>query len=213
MALTDVITGAVSFATSMLRATLAVDVVAILGPGYAPLFAQARPLSATVYEDARLMEHPLEMGSVIADHIVIEPLEIEMACVVTGELAYRSTYAALKAAFTSGTLLTVATRTGSYPSMVITAMPHQERPQSFDAIELNIRLRHAVFVQPQSRAMTTAEVQDAKQSSTTPRGAQQTTPASTPRADAAGNAYATSGAGNASGAAQGSTLYRWAYGQ
>lgn len=212
MALTDILTGAASFAASLLRPSAALDVVAILGPGFLPMFSLARPLTATVYEDARLMEHPLEMGSVIADHIVIQPLEIDMPCIVTGELAYRNTYAAIKAAFTTGTLLTVVTRTGVYPNMVIIAMPHEERAQSFNAIEMSIRMRHAVFVQPQSTDLPANETQNPAQSSTVDRGAQQTTPASAPRTDAAGTGYQNSGAGNP-GAAGGSTLYQWAYGQ
>lgn len=208
MALTDILSGVANLAMSLLRPTAAIDVVAVLGPGFSPLFALARPLTATVYEDARLMEHPLEMGSVIADHIVIEPMEIEMPCIVTGELEYRNTYSAIKAAFTTGTLLTVVTRTGVYPSMVITAMPHEERPQSFNAIEMRIRLRHAVFVQPQSTALSESQTQNPAQASTQQRGAQQTTPTPAPRAEAAASGYANSGAGN-SAAGSGSTLYRW----
>lgn len=210
MALTDIITGAFNLGLSLLRPTAAIDVVAILGPGYVPLFGLARPLTATVFEDAQLMEHPLETGSVIADHIVVEPLEIQLPCMVVGELEYRNTYAALKAAFISGTLLTIVTRTASYPSMVIVSMPHEERPQSFNAIEMNIRLRHAVFVQPKSTALPASEVREPRQASTTPRGAQQTTTANAPRTEAAANAYNNSGSGQGSG---GSTLYQWMYGQ
>lgn len=204
MALTDVLTGAANLALSLLRPTLAVDVVAVLGPGFSPLFSFARPLSARVYEDAKLMEHPLEMGSVIADHIVVEPMEIELPCIVTGEIEYRNTYAAIKSAFSTGTLLTVVTRTGVYPDMVITGMPHEERPQSFNAIEMNLRLRHAVFVKPQSSALPQSQTQNPAQSSTLQRGSQQTTPTPAPRAASAGESYAGSGASTP----RGSTLYQ-----
>lgn len=204
MALTDIITGVANIGLSLLRPTAAIDVVAILGPGFSPLFALARPLVAQVYEDAKLMEHPLEMGSVIADHIVIEPMEIQMPCIVVGELEYRNTYAAIKTAFMTGTLLTVVTRTGVYPSMVITSMPHEERPQSFNAIELNIRLRHAVFVQPKSTSLSASQTQNPAQASTVKAGAKQTTPTPAPKADSAATSYQASGAGKP----EGSTLYR-----
>lgn len=209
MALTDILSGALSLGRSLLKPSRAVDVVAILGPGFVPVFMAARPLSATVFEDAKLMEHPLETGSMIADHIVIEPLEIELPCIVRGELEYRNTYAAFRGAFLTGTLLTVVTRTGVYPSMVITSMPHDERPQSFDSIEMNVRLRHAVFVQPQSTELTQEQTADPKQSSTTARGAQQTTQTNAAKTTAAASGYEASGAGPAP---QGSTLYQWAYG-
>lgn len=207
MALTDILSGVVNAGLSLLRPTAAIDVVALLGPGFSPLFALARPMTATVYEDARLMEHPLEMGSVIADHIVIEPLEIDLPCIVVGELEYRNTYAAIKGAFTTGTLLTVVTRTGVYPNMVLTAMPHEERAQSFNAIEMRLRLRHAVFVQPQSSKLPESQTQNPAQSSTQQRGAQQTTPTPPARTAAAADAYSNSGAG--APAARGSTLYQW----
>lgn len=205
MALTDILTGLAGTALSLLRPTAAIDVVAVLGHGFSPLFALARPMTATVYEDARLMEHPLEMGSVIADHIVIEPLEIELPCVVVGEIEYRNTYAAIKTAFTTGTLLTVVTRTGVYSSMVITAMPHQETPKSFNAIEMNLRLRHAMFVQPQSTKLSASQTQNPAQASTQQRGAQQTTPTPPAKSAAAASSYANSGASKP----QGSTLYQW----
>lgn len=210
MALTDILGGAISLGRSLLSPSRAVDVVAILGPGYTPIFALARPLTATVFEDARLMEHPLETGAVIADHIVFEPLEIEMPCLVRGEIEYRATYGALKSTFKAGTLLTVVTRSGVYPDMVITSLPHDERPHSFDALELNIRLRHAVFVQPSSEDLPQSKTADAKQSSTVKRGAQQTTTANPARSSAAASTYSNSGA--AATPPQGSRLYQWAYG-
>lgn len=205
MALTDILSGVANLALSLLRPTAAIDVVALLGPGFSPLFSFARPLSATVYEDARLMEHPLEMGSVIADHIVIEPMEIDLPCMIVGEIEYRNTYAAIKSAFTSGTLLTVVTRTGVYSNMVIISMPHEERPQSFNAIEMRVRLRHAVFVQPQTSELPASETQNPAQASTVKKGTQQTTPASAAKTESTAAGYQASGAGTP----QGSTLYQW----
>jgi len=114
MAITDIITGAASFAKGLITPTRAVDVVAITGAGFAPLFTQARPLVANVYEYADIMEHPLETGSVVADHIVFQPTEIELPLVCVGETAYRSTYAAIRSSFAcSATHLVHVHQTGS----------------------------------------------------------------------------------------------------
>lgn len=217
MALTDILSGALDIGRSLLRPSRAVDVVAILGPGYSPIFSLARPLTATLYEKAKLMEHPLETGAVIADHIVFAPLEIEMTMILPGELAYRQTYAAISAAFKAGTLLTVSTRSGLYSDMVIEAMPHDERADSFDALEMKIRLRHAVFVTPKTTSISADKAADPKQASTVKKGGQQTTTtaASSPKATAASVAKANSGTVNtpaAGAAAKGSTLYQWTYG-
>lgn len=207
MALTDVLSGAASLAFSLLRPSVAVDVVAIMGPGFSPMFSAARPLTASVYEDAKLMEHPLETGAVIADHIVFNPTEIDLPMACVGELAYRSTYATIRGAFNAGTLLTVRTRTGVYSNMVIMEIPHEETPNAFDAITMRIRLREARFVTPKT-GLAPAQVQDPAQSSTVNRGNQQTTAATAPQAAQASSTMSQSGAGPAP-SPQGSTLYQW----
>lgn len=206
MALTDILTGAAALGRSLIRPTKAVDVVAILGPGFTPLFDLARPLEAEVLESALLMEHPIETGALIADHIVFDPTEISLPVICVGEENYRNTYAILRATFKAGTVLTVSTRTGAYPNMVITDMPHRETPTEFNAISIRIRLREAVFVQPKSGALS--ETKDPKQSSTQARGGQQTTNANSSQASKASSSYKQSGAGTTP-TPQGSTLYQW----
>lgn len=196
MALTDILSGTASAAQSLLRSTSAADVVALTYNG-APLFAAARPLFASVYEFADVMEHPLEDGSVIADHIVRKPIEIELPMMCVGEVAYRSTYAQIRTAYNAGLLLTVVTRTASYPNMVLSDIPHDETPDSYNAIALRIRLREARLVSPQPG-----------QSSTQARGSQQTTAASATTTARAGSSYQQSGAGPTP-SPRGSTLYQW----
>jgi hypothetical protein len=201
MAITDIITGAVSLAQGIITPTRAVDVVAITGAGFAPMFSSARPMTASVYEFADIMEHPLETGSVIADHIVFRPTEIELPLICVGETAYRSTYAAIKATFSAGTLLTIRTRTGSYPNMVITDLPHDETPDAFDAVAIRLRLREARFVTPKT-GLSADQVTDQSQTSTVDRGNQQTS------AGSGTTNYGQSGAGNGI-SPQGTTLRQW----
>lgn len=207
MALTDILTGVASTALSLLRPTAAIDVVAVLGPGFSPIFSAARPLTASVFEDARLMEHPLETGAVIADHIVFKPMEIELPMACVGELAYRSTYAAIRAAFFAGTLLTVRTRTGMYANMVLLEMPHEETPNAFDAVILRLRLREAKFVTPKT-GLSETQVADPAQSSTVNRGNQQTSAANGPQTAQANSTMSQSGAGPTP-SPKGSTLAQW----
>lgn len=208
MAITDAIFGAASLARGLIKPTKAVDVVAITGAGFAPMFTQARPLTAGVYETAEVMEHPLETGALIADHIVFQPIEIEMPLLCVGEFAYRSTYALLRSTFNAGTLLTIRTRTGSYPNMVITDLPHEETADVFDGIAIRLRLREARFVTPKS-GLAKGQVKDAKQASSTNKGTQQTSGTGSAAASKASSAAASSGAG---ATPQGSQLYRWTYG-
>jgi hypothetical protein len=202
MAISDILGTAVSLGRSLLAPSLAVDVVAITADGFTPLFPAARPMQASVFEIAKLMDHPLETGSVISDHIVFDPIEIRMPMICVGEISYRATYATIKAVYLAGTVLSVVTRTGVYSSMVIAEIPHEEDPAHFNAIQINIRLREAKFVTPQTGKLTTANT-DASKTSTVSRGAQTASTAPTAQA-----AKATSSYGD-SGLSKGSTLYRW----
>lgn len=207
MAITDVLSGAVDLARSLITPSKAVDVVAITGAGFLPLFSAARPLAASIYEFADVMEHPLETGSVIADHIVFKPIEIELPLLCVGEVAYRSTYAAIRTVYAAGTLLTIRTRTSSYPNMVITDLPHDETPDAFNAIAIRLRLREAHFVTP-ATGLASDQVDNQAQTSTQNRGAQQTTAANASTTTQVNSTAAASGQG---ATPQGSTLYRWVY--
>lgn len=200
MALSDLLSSAVGLAQSYLTPSLSVDVVAITAGGFAQVFANARPLTASVYEMADLMEHPLETGAVIADHIVFKPIEISLPLLCVGELAYRSTYAAIRSTFKAGTLLTVRTRTGSYPNMVIVDLPHEESGEAFDAISIRLHLREAHFVTPKT-GLSSGQVADKSQASTSDRGNQQTS--------AASRTTAATAAAQTPSAPKGSTLYNW----
>lgn len=124
----------------------AVDVVAVRSAASGEqVFAAARPMTASVYEVAKVMEHPLEDGSAVIDHIVYMPVEIEMPLVATGDAA-ATTYGEIRDLFRSGELLTVQTRARTFDSMIIAAMPHDERPDEFDALTITLQLREAIFV-------------------------------------------------------------------
>lgn len=160
--------------------TQAVDVVAVLNAEtFAQLFADARPLEADVYEAAELMEHPLETGSLTADHIVFRPIEISLPLRVSGE-HYKDTYAEIRSLYLTATLLTVQTRTGSYDSMIIERMPHRENGESLDSIDIELRLREAKFTAPSFGTLPPRKVASKPQSSTKKKGTQKTTKPNTP---------------------------------
>ena len=93
------------------------------------------------------MDHPLESGQLISDYKVILPIEIEMPVIVSSAY-YIGTYQQIKAAYLSSELLTVHTRTGRYPNMIISEMPQQEDPENYDAITILLRFRQVQVVQP-----------------------------------------------------------------
>lgn len=160
-----------------------IDVVAVLRMDSGEqVFATARPMSAQVYEVAELMEHPLEDGSSVTDHIVYHPVEIELPLMVTGEV--ETVMAEIRALYRSAELLTVQTISGAYSSMVIRAMPHDEKSESLGSATIGLQLKEAVFVKavleasiaPAQVARPAASLnrRPAARASTAARGAQQT---------------------------------------
>jgi len=163
-------------ASDVPAASAAVDVVCVLNEALEQVFEKARPMKAQVKEESKTMKHPLEDGSTITDHRIILPTTIELSMVLASE-DYASVYNQIKDLFLRGELLTVQTRVGTFPSMLIEKMPHDESPDMADACALALTLEEAKFVTPQFSAFKVASPRD---SNTAKRGEQQ--PKETPPA-------------------------------
>lgn len=152
----------------------ATDVVGVFDSDFNQLFPEGRPIKATIKETAKGMEHPVEDGSTITDHRVIEPTEIQLTLVLVGE-EYPDTYGTIKALFAKSELLIVQTKTGSYPNMMIVEMPHDETADVYDGIPMDLTLREVLLVTAQFQALPPASVQPAagkRHASTVKRGEQ-----------------------------------------
>ena len=114
---------------------------------FGQMFVNARPLKATVRETSKVMEHPVETGSIISDHHIINPVEIDIPVIVTAQ-NYASTYTQIRQAFINATLLSVKTRTGTYQNMIIAEMPHEEESEMYNAIVIALRLRQVLIFTP-----------------------------------------------------------------
>lgn len=147
--------------------SFAYDTVAVFNESFEQIFVDARSVKAIVKEQAKVMEHPIETGAVITDHIVTLPVEVELSVLLTPG-TYQDTYKAIRSYFLSATLLVVQTRTGIYPNLLISGMPHEETPEQYDAISMTLNLREALFVAP-AGGITPASPSD---STTVDRGQQ-----------------------------------------
>jgi len=163
-------------ATDTQTPTAAIDVVCVLDEALAQVFEKARPMKAEVKEESKTMEHPLETGSTITDHRIILPVVVELSMLLATE-DYAATYNQIKDLFLRAELLTVQTRVGTFTSMLIEKMPHDESADMQDACMLALTLKEAKFVSPQ---FSTLKVASPRDSNTAKRGEQQ--PKSTPPA-------------------------------
>lgn len=128
--------------------TAAIDVVAVLDKDFNQVFPDARPIKATVKEEAKLMEHPVETGASVVDHRVILPTEIELSCLLTSD-EYADVYQQIRQIWKAGDTVSVQTRTDNYPSMVIYAMPHEETADLIEGVALILQLREIIYVDVQ----------------------------------------------------------------
>lgn len=141
---------------NLLTGTLNADVVAVLDQGdFKQIFRTARPMRAVIHETARVMEHPLESGAMIADHRVIDPRRIELQMIVAAQ-DFSSAFQQIRSAWLNGTLLTVQTKAAVYQNMVIQALPREESPDRFDITTISIQLREIIFALPNAVSSTTS---------------------------------------------------------
>lgn len=146
-----------NFALELLALGSNSDVVGIYD-GFQQVFSDARPMRASVRETSKLMEHPAENGVIIADHHVINPVEIDLSLLIPVRY-YGSTYAQIRQAFVNATNLSVQTKTGVYLNMIVADMPHEENPDLYDAIAMLLRMKQ-VLLAPDSSTYAPANPAD-----------------------------------------------------
>ena len=140
--------------------------------GFDQVFRAARPLSCEVRNEAKLMDHPLESGALVTDHKVHQPIEVTLSCVLNPE-NYRDVYAEIRQLFLEGKLLTVQCRAATYENMAIQAMPHDESPDMYDTVPVELRLREVHVFSAQFVPLPAASVQNKTQASTVQSGEKQ----------------------------------------
>jgi hypothetical protein len=138
---------AITFIASQLP-SFASDPVAIFTQDYQQLFSNARAIKASVKEDSKVMEHPVETGAIIVDHRIILPVEIELSLILTSN-DYKNTYHQIRDYFYNGTLLIIQTRSGIYQNQLIQSMPHEEDPTQYDVLTLVLNTKQVIFVTAQ----------------------------------------------------------------
>lgn len=180
---------------SALTSTSAVDVTGVFDQNYNQLFVGARPISAKITPVAKMMTHPLEDGTSIADHRVIMPVDIQLSVILDPD-DYVDTYNAIKSVFNGISSVTVQTRVDSYPNMYICEMPHDETAAVFDTVTMILKLSQALIA---TSATIIATPADPTNSATVSNGNQQ------------GTTQAAPGGGNNTGTT-GSAAYGWFYG-
>jgi len=153
------------------------DIVSVFDVYGEQVFDLARPIKATVREEAKLMEHPVENGTTITDHRVILPVEVELSLMLTSE-EFADVYQTIRKLFHASAKLTVQTMVGTYGNLIIQKMPHDESPDVANGVTLALTLKEVKIVEAQVGPLPPDAVKHSQHASTTQRGQQseKTTP-------------------------------------
>lgn len=152
--------------------SIVVDVVGVFDSGFNQLFPDARAIKASIKEDAKTMEHPIEDGEVITDYRIINPVEINLSLILRPETV-EDTYKLIKSYFLGEELLTVQTKVDVYSNMVVQAMPHEEDSALQNTITLAFSVKEAIIVEAQFGQLPPTSVAKKGDSSTVDRGQQE----------------------------------------
>lgn len=152
--------------------SFAIDYVGVFTQGYVQIFREARAIKATIKEQSKIMEHPVETGIVITDHRIVLPVEIELSLILTAE-TYQDVYKAIRQYYLNGTLIVVQTRSDIYDNQIIASMPHEEDPTQYDILTVALSLKQVQFVE----ALYGIAPKNNSNNNTQRRGTQQGTPA------------------------------------
>lgn len=109
-----------------------------------PIFINATPTRAEVNETSTIMKHPLENGSIIADHHIINPVSININIIVNNQ-HYNSTYFEIRNAWLNGSKFIIQTRTAIYNNIIIADMPHSETIDKYNAVEIQLKCVEVLY--------------------------------------------------------------------
>jgi hypothetical protein len=159
------------------------DQIAVFDQEFNQVFPQARIIKPIIKPTAKGMEHPIESGATITDHVITQPREIELTTkIVQPNIA--DTYALIQQYFDSRTLFFIQTKAAIYENMYLLEIPHEEDPDEYDAITLILNFKQALIVNTQTTTIPAPK--NPQNSDTVNRGTQQpSTPQTTTLQDIA----------------------------
>jgi len=135
------------------------------------LFPETGTMKISISPVAQLMDHPLESGATISDHMVFLPTEAKLTISVDAP-NYQDTYQQISDVYRSSQILTIQTKAARYESFVINGIPHEETPSNYDTLNMLISLREVEVpvVQFGTIPLKVQNVEDSRNASTVDEG-------------------------------------------
>lgn len=129
-----------------LTSTFAMDVVAIYDQQtLQQVFPYARPMEANQIKAIKVMDYPIENGSVISDHRIILPVYVDMSLLVpVGD--YQATYQQIQQIALNDTLLKIQTKNDVMSNFIIEQYPDRQSAENFDKSIMRLRLKQVQII-------------------------------------------------------------------
>lgn len=143
----------------------------IFDANFRQVFASAYPIKASITPTAKTPAHPLETGETVVDHIIFDPVLVELVAILDPE-DYRDVYGRLARAFANAQTFNIQTRVQVYPNMLLQALPHEETPEMADTVQVVLKFSEVRFVTPSYAPLPAKKVANKTKASTTSRGQQ-----------------------------------------
>ncbi|MDO1709649.1 hypothetical protein Q2357_06610 [Proteus mirabilis] len=144
---------------------------------FSTLFDSVSPIQINVRDEHKATQFQVESGETRSDHVIINPVEIGIDLLLTGEM--KNIFSSMQQAFDEHKLVGIQTRAKTYQPMLLTSFNHDEIPDMIDAIKLSLRFIEWRTVEPEYGDLPPRATQKPAQSSTVNRGNVQTKEADT----------------------------------
>lgn len=135
----------------------------------AQIFTAARAMKVNLMPSSKLMDHPMEDGSLQTDFRILNPLELELSVICTGK-NWKTVYNQINTGYLNGELYTITTKSGVYPHMMMQAIPHDEVPEMFDVLAVSIKFREVILAVTNYTTLPAKQVKNTNDQSTTKTG-------------------------------------------
>lgn len=133
-------------------------------------------MRVSVHETSKATRYTVEDGTSRNDHVIQNPIEIEISMVLAGEVA--RLFQLLKQTYLERNLVTIQTKTDVYTNMLVEEIPHEQDSGMTDGVTVNVRMVEWREVAPEYGELTINKVANPNQSDTVNRGSQATSEAS-----------------------------------
>lgn len=122
------------------------DLVGVYDENFNQLFSEARPIKMSYYETSKMMEHPVESGSIVVDHKVFMPATVEAVFIIQAN-DYRSVYDQIESAYKNNDIVTIQGKAKSFNNMVLSSKLHDESADMYDTIQVVVKFTELFLAQ------------------------------------------------------------------